>query len=97
MGGNRFNVKVIFPINEPENFSLETDVRTEFVPELIFDFLRSQIGGGVDESLPEERDVYNIHLQLNLEGDIWCCKHDCGNLGLRDGILLDVLKRLNHV
>ena len=92
--GERLNIKVVFPIGNPAGFKIETDVKDERVAELISDFLREQIGAGADSTPPDERDLYTIHLQLDLDGDVWYCKHDCGNLGLRDGILMDVMRRL---
>ena len=90
----RLNVKVIFPIDEPEKFRIETDVRDDKVAELIGEFLRGQIGAGADDSPAAELDTYTIHIQLDMSCDRWFCRHDCGNLGLRDGILMDVARRL---
>ena len=89
------NVRVIFPVNTPRDFKIETDVKDELVAELISEFLRCQIGAGEDLSPSNRLDVYTINLQLDLSEDVWYCKHDCGNLSLRDGILLDVLKRID--
>lgn len=90
----RLNIRIAFPINDPAGFKIETDVKDGYVAELIGDFLRGQIGAGADPSPADERDIYTIHIQLDLNGDVWHCKHDCGNLGLRDGILMDVMRRL---
>lgn len=90
----RLNIRITFPIDKPEEFKIETDIKDELVAELIGEFLREQIGAGKDLSPPDRREIYTIHLQLDLSGDVWYCKHDCGNLGLRDGILMDVMRRL---
>lgn len=90
----RLNVRVTFPIEKPKEFKIETDIKDELVAKLIGEFLREQIGAGRDSSPADDRDTYTIHLQLDLGVDVWYCKHDCGNLGLRDGILMDVMRRL---
>lgn len=90
----RLNICITFPIDKPEGFKIETDIKDEFVAELIGEFLREQIGAGRDSSSPDRREIYTIHLQLDLSEDVWYCKHDCGNLGFRDGILMDVMGRL---
>jgi hypothetical protein len=90
----RLNIRVIYPLEHPEQLRIETDVKDELVAELVGEFLLTQVGAGEDPSKAEKRDTYTIHLQLDLNGDVWYCKHDCGNKGLRDGILMDVVRRL---
>ena len=59
-------------------------------------FLRGQVGAGKDESPPNEQDVYHIRIEVDLSFDIFTSRHDCGNLGLRDGILLHFAKTLDE-
>ena len=39
--------------------------------------------------------LYTITIQLNLLDDSYRVEHDCGNRGLREGILMRVLKDLS--
>ena len=74
-------------------FSVGGTVRAGCCYDLIAEFLKVQTGRAQDHSKPNERDVYDISLYLNLDGDIFRSESDIGNLALRDGILWDVLGR----
>lgn len=62
--------------------------------EVISNFLRCQIGAGVDDSKPKKRDKYTINLKWDPSEDKFYYSDDTGNKGLRDGILMSVLERL---
>lgn len=70
-----------------------TDVKDEAIAELVSTFLQTEIGSGEDKTPPEDRDVYNIRLRMRMEDDTFFVKHDCGNLGFRDGILLKAVEK----
>lgn len=72
-----------------------TNLKPEFHEEVICDFLRTQIGTGSDSSPVAERDVYEISVACNLDGDTFSIQHDCGNMELRDGILMGYVGTLN--
>lgn len=55
---------------------------------LIENFVRMQVGAGEDLSKANEAEEYNIKIELDFSQDIFYSKDDCGNKGLRDGILL---------
>lgn len=75
--------------NLPEDaFTCQTNVKKSKVGDIVTNFLRLQAGAGEDRSERQERDRYRIDLELDLRNDSFRCRHDCGNLGLRDGILL---------
>jgi len=61
---------------------------------LIEAFISTQLGAGEDHSKPEERDVYHITLRWNPENDSFRASSDTGNKGLRDGILMYILRQL---
>lgn len=90
----RLNVEVTYSVDNPDGFKIRTDVKDELVAEFIGEFLLGRIGAGEDSAKAEERETYTIHIQLDLCGDVWHTKHNCGNKGLRDGILMDVMRRL---
>lgn len=75
-------------------FTDATTVRPEALAEVVEAFLRCQIGAGQDKTPPDTRDVYSIRIDLDLRDDSFRVQHDCGNKGLRDGILMAVLKQL---
>ena len=67
---------------------IDTNMRSESIIEVIDDFLRTQVGAGEDERYHDEREYYDIKISLDLETDTFECAHNCGNKGLRDGILM---------
>ena len=77
-----------------DTFKVESNIKPEMQGEVLTDFIRTQIGAGKDESPVKEQDTYTIKLRLDLSDDTFCVEHDCGNKGLRDGILMRVLKDL---
>ena len=79
-----------FPTNR---LSYKGNVKEEQVKDLVSKFLRLQIGKGADDSKTNEIDLYEITIFLDLSFDNFSCKHNCGNLGLRDGILMSFLNK----
>lgn len=85
---------ITYPLKEPDKFKIEGNIKPERHVDIIADFLRDQAGVGVDNTPPVKADVYNITLRLDLTDDSFQVRSNTGNLGLRDGILLDILQRL---
>ena len=75
-------------------FCFDTDIKTERLKNIVVDFLRTQIGKGKDESPHEDHCLYQIDITLDLADDIFYVTHNCGNKGLREGILQHFLHRL---
>lgn len=78
-----------------ETVQIRTNAKREVLGELIGDYLHAQVGTGKDPSPAIERDVYNIAIGVELNDDSWGSSHDCGNKGLREGILMRVLQLLD--
>lgn len=87
-------VEFNYPINEPDKVELKSNIKHHLVSDIICDFLQSQTGKGADSSPPQDRDIYFIRLELDLTNDSFTSFSNCGNLGLRDGILMDIIRRL---
>ena len=83
-------IEIDFDING-QTAQIKTNAKREAVLELMTDYIHSQIGTGKDTSPPENRDVYKIILGVELAEDSWGSYHNCGNKGLRDGIVMKVL------
>jgi hypothetical protein len=78
-----------------DKFSYSSNMRDERIADIVVEFLRIQMGKGADRSEPEKRDKYKIEIWLDLNTDTFVnCKDNCGNLGLRDGILMRFIKTL---
>lgn len=74
---------------------IRTNAKHDKVIDLLEDYLHAQVGTGVDPAPPAERDVYKITIGVELGEDIWGSSHDCGNKGLREGIIMRILQMLD--
>lgn len=81
--------------NEEDTFELGGTIKKEGAAEIIESWLRSQMGAGADSSEPKQRKTYHLEIDWYPSNDRFVCRSDCGNKGLRDGLLLYVLKELN--
>ena len=81
---------------ESGTFKINTNVESDALSTVISDFLHAMVGTGADHSEPEEREEYRIKVEVDLNGDVFRASDDIGNNGLRDGILLDVLGKLDQ-
>jgi len=75
-------------------FWLGGNVKPSRIKGLVEDYLRTQMGQGEDPTEANEIDCYEIDISVDLSHDIFKCRHNCGNKGLREGILLYLLKKL---
>jgi hypothetical protein len=75
-----------------DTYTYKTNIKKESVSDIVSEFLRGQIGQGADKSKVNKQDTYTIRITVDLSYDTFRCIHDCGNLGLRDGILMYFLK-----
>jgi len=77
-----------------DTFEIESNIKPELRGDVLADFIHSQVGSGPDPSPSETHDQYIIKLGLALVDDTFYVSHNCGNKGLRDGILMRVLRDL---
>jgi hypothetical protein len=77
-----------------DKYEVKTDLNNEGLKEILDTFLRSQMGQGADNRKANKRSIYTIKLTVDLTDDTVVATDDCGNKGLRDGILLCFLKTL---
>ena len=84
----KYNVKT-------EKFEVKGDVNITGQRELVENFLRGQIGAGIDESKPNRQSEYSIILNWHPADDTIKVSSDTGNKGLRDGILMQFLSTLD--
>ncbi len=69
-----------------DEFDVSTNAKDP--KDLVTEYLRTQISSGTDRTESTKPDVYSIAIELDLSGDIFTVSHNCGNKGLRDGILM---------
>ena len=72
------------------------NIKGEYITEIVSDFLHLQIGKGGDDSERENHDLYQINLKLDLSSDTYTTSSNCGNKGLREGILMYFLQKLRE-
>lgn len=85
---NRLYVEIQYNVPDDKFCITRTNIRKDSIQSIVSNFLRSQIGGGQDKSPVNEQNVYTIELQIDLSDDSFYCAHNCGNRGLREGILM---------
>jgi len=94
----KLTLTVEFTIGEEDasgdSFKLGGDIKPGRRVDIIEHWLRSQMGAGPDKRPANNQNTYHIEIDWNPDGDVFTCRSDCGNKGLRDGILLYVLKKL---
>lgn len=91
---SRVTLKITAPMAVGAKPRIRSDAKPEFWGEILENFLLAQVGKGRDGTPPVVRDEYEITIQLDMADDSFYQEHNCGNLGLRDGILLDVLRKI---
>jgi len=79
--------------NDSVTFDPETNIKPHLIGDTISDYIQTQLGAGSDPTPAKERDVYTICLDLDVSTDTYTLHHDCGNLGLVLGILLEVARK----
>lgn len=87
-------LEVAFNIHDG-TFTIETNMNVSGQIELLENWLRSQLGAGLDGKEAEDHIIYNIRLECALETDtLYITKDNTGSKSLRDGILLQVMRSL---
>jgi hypothetical protein len=74
--------------------TFDTNVKRKELSGLIVDFLQCEIGTGADPNKAIDREKYKIRIEVDLSDDTFRCSSDCGNKGLRAGILMACVKQL---
>ena len=91
---SRLTMQFKVPMAEAVQPRIRSDIRREYWEEVLGNFLGNQFGKGDDPTPSIEREEYEITLQLDLSDDSFYYEHNCGNLNLRDGILMAVLEKI---
>lgn len=78
----------------PDDLKIYGNVKRECLAELIIEFLALQMGRSPDTREPNKLSMYIIRIDIDLSGDEFSAKSNTGNLALRDGILLDIIRVL---
>lgn len=75
-----------------DTFDYISNIKSDQIKKIVSEFLRTQLGKGEDLSEADKRDCYSIEIHLDLSYDCFSVSHNCGNKGLRDGILMEFIK-----
>jgi hypothetical protein len=65
------------------------------IERILTEWIRSQMGGGEDTSPANRLDLYEIEIDWYPENDKLVCRHNCGNKGLREGIIARCLQEFS--
>lgn len=78
-------------------YKLDTNVREEYVNDLLETWIQGQAGRGKDTAKANELDIYHIRITCDLSYDTFRVRSDTGNKSLTCGIIMAVLsKRLGN-
>ena len=76
---------------EHDLFCYHTNIKNSEISNIIETFLQNQRGKGKDNNEANDIDLYEIDIDLDLTDDTFRIYHNCGNKGLREGILIRFL------
>lgn len=91
MEGNTLKIKISYDVIN-DKFDYISNIKPDQIKKIVSEFVRTQVGAGEDSSEAEEHDSYSVNLSLDLSHDRFSISDNCGNKGLRDGILLHFIK-----
>ncbi len=77
-----------------DRFEFGGTLKEEAAYDVISAWLLSQMGTGPDSKEHNKQTTYHIEIDWDPDNDKLTCRSDCGNKGLRDGLLLYVQKKL---
>lgn len=88
-------IDITYPINTPDKYEIKTNIKSEKVKDTLCEYIQGIFGrGGKDSRIAKELDVYHITIEVDLSDDSFIVKSDTGNTGLTDGIIMDVIARM---
>lgn len=90
-------VVIKFNIEEPEETLIKTNAKKEAVEGILENWIRSQMGAGKDTAKSVIKDIYEIVIKLDLDGDIFHTSSDTGNKSLTCGLVIDVFTNLKKI
>lgn len=86
-------VDIKYPLDEPKNYIINSNARMPV--ELLEEYMRALANSGEDNRKSNALSEYHIRVEFDVSEDTFTATSDCGNFGLRDGIIFDVIQRLN--
>lgn len=94
--GHDLTVIITYPINTPENYEIDGNVRAVSMGDFLASCVRSHIGAGKDISKPNQPEDGKFIIRINCDPshDSFSVTSNCGNKGLETGIIRDVLSRV---
>ena len=66
----------------------ETNVKADYIDDLLTEWIRGQSGKGADNRTPNQKDKYQIQMEVDLSYDNFRVNSDTGNHGLTAGIIM---------
>ena len=90
------DLEISFTYNLGANLfgNVKTNIKSEYVEEILSNWIYNQMGAGKDDSKRFKRDNYHIRIGMNLEEDSFGTESDTGNKSLTAGIVFEFSKFL---
>lgn len=90
-------IRIEFHMNQASKSVIRTNAKKEAVESVLCDFLRTQIGLGEDKTPANKKDIYNISIGFDLNGDNFHTISDTGNCGLTAGIVSWISQNIDSI
>ena len=90
-------VQISFCKSEPSKSSIKTNLREGAIEDILLEFVRANQSAGPDHSIPNEREIYDIKIYLDLSDDRFSVESDTGNKGLTLGIVMAIIPLLDEI
>lgn len=75
---------------------IKSNLDEEMIEDFLCEWLRLQVGKGVDDSKPTEREEYEITILLNPTNDQFTVLSNTDNKGLTTGLIIYVVQTLRN-
>jgi hypothetical protein len=81
------NIELKYDVTK-NTLNIWSNIKRDRVEDILTTFIRTQIGKGEDKREANKLEEYRILIELDLSYDIFNITDNCGNKGLRDGIII---------
>lgn len=91
--GDKLGLEIEYKVATDE-YKIISNIKDDQLKEVMSEWLRSQMGAGPSTGEAEEKEVYHIRIELDLDGDVFTVRSDTGNESLTCGIVGHVLEKM---
>ncbi len=90
-------LEISFNLQEPSKSVIKTNAKKGVVSEILEAWILNQVGSGQDNSMPSQKQEYQIKIGLDMSNDTFYTESDTGNKSLTCGIVMKVFAILDKI